>query len=76
MVTGKFSAPELVALRSNLLQGVLDSRDAAEVLQVFVVGHGYGVSPEEARDAMARVGESGCSLEVIQRELNRIALVQ
>lgn len=76
MMTGKFSAPELVALRSNLLQGVLDPRDAAEVLQVFLVGHGYGVSHEDARDAVARVGGSGCSLEAIQRELSRIALVQ
>ena len=40
----KFSAPELAALRSELLLG-FDSKDAAELVQLFLAGHGYGVSP-------------------------------
>ena len=71
----KFSATELTALRSDLLQGGIDSREAAELLQVFLVGRGYGVSPEAARDAASRVEGAGCSIEVIQKELESIALV-
>lgn len=76
MMVEKFSGPELAALRSELLQGELDSRDAAELLQIFLIGRGYGVSPEAARDAISKVEGSGCSLKVIQQELDRIAMVQ
>jgi len=71
----KFSATELGALRNDLLQGGIDCRDAAELLQVFLIGRGYGVSADAARDAAARVEGAGCSLEVIQKELESIALV-
>lgn len=76
MMAEKFSEPELSALRSELLQSGMDSKDGAELLQVFLIGRGYGVSPEAAMDAIHTVEGSGCSLEVIQRELDRIALVQ
>ncbi|HWR36210.1 MAG TPA: hypothetical protein VN622_10105 [Clostridia bacterium] len=76
MMAEKFSVPELAALRSELIQSGLDFQDAAELLQVFLAGRGYGVSPETARDAVSKVEGSGCSLEVIQQELDRIALVQ
>ena len=72
----KFSALGVNALRSNLLQGGLDLRGAAELLQLFLMGRGYGVSPEAARDAVTRVGGSGCSVEAIQQELDQLALVQ
>jgi hypothetical protein len=75
MVTEKFSAPELAALRSELLQGGLDSREAAELFQVFLMGRGYGVSPEAAIDAASAIGGAGCSLDAIQKELERIALL-
>ena len=54
----KFSVPELAALRSELLLG-FDSKDAAELVQLFLAGHGYGVSPEAARYAVSRVGTHG-----------------
>lgn len=76
MAESNFSPPELAVLRNSLLTEGLDSRSAAEVLQLFLAGRGYGVSRDEARDAVSRVGLSGCSLEAIQRELSRIALVQ
>ena len=76
MAEKKFSAPELTVLRNSLLTEGLDTRDAAEVLQLFLMGKGYGVSRDDARDAASRVGTCGCSLEAIQRELSRIALVQ
>ena len=74
MMAEKFSVPELSALRSELLQG-FDSKDAAELIQMFLAGHGYGVSAEEARKAVARAGMLGGSLEIFQRELESIALV-
>ena len=41
-----FSIAELKTLRDDLLQGVqIDSREAAELLQVFLMGRGYGASP-------------------------------
>ena len=40
-----FSSAEQSALRNDLLQGVqIDSREAAELLQVFLMGRGYGVA--------------------------------
>lgn len=71
----KFSIIEMAALRNELLQGALDSQQAAEVLQVFLAGHGYGVGPDAARAAASRVEGAGCSLEVIQQELEGLALV-
>ena len=72
----RFSSIELAALRNDLLQGgMIDSRDAAELLQVFLMGRGYGVSPQAAMDAAGRVEISGCSLPVLQRELEGLALV-
>jgi hypothetical protein len=74
MMAEKFSVPELTALRSELLQG-FDSKDAAELVQLFLAGHGYGVSAEEARNAVGRAGMLGGTLEAFQRELESIALV-
>jgi hypothetical protein len=72
----RFSVPELTALRNDLLQGgLIDSREAAELLQVFLMGRGYGVSPQAALDAAGRVEMAGCSLPVLQHELESLALV-
>lgn len=71
----KFSTAEMAALRSELLQGGLDFRQTAEFLQAFLMGHGYGVSPDAARDAASRVEGSGWSLDAIRRELEQLALV-
>jgi hypothetical protein len=74
MMAEKFSLPELTELRSELLQSGFSSTDAAEVLQLFVTGRGYGISPESAKDVMYRLG-AGWPLESIQEELDRVALV-
>jgi hypothetical protein len=72
----RFSVTELTALRNDLLQaGIVDSRDAAQLLQVFLMGRGYGVSPQAAMDAAGRVEMSGCSMPVLQHELENLALV-
>jgi hypothetical protein len=57
------------------VQNGLDAKQAAELLQVFLMGRGYGVSPEAAFDASIRVEGSGCSLESLQNELQKLALV-
>lgn len=72
----RFSNTELSALRNDLLQGGLaDSREAAELVQVFLIGRGYGVSPQAAMDAIGRVEMAGCALPVLQHELENLALV-
>jgi hypothetical protein len=71
----KFSTTELSALRNEMLQNSLDSWDAARLVQIFLMGRGYGVSPEAARDAAGRIEGAGCSTDAIQEELNRVALV-
>jgi len=76
MQAEKFSALEVAELRSELLHSGLDARATAEVMQSFLAGRGYGVEVEAARAAAFAVEGSGCSLEVMQRELNRIAMVQ
>jgi hypothetical protein len=71
-----FTTTELTALRNDLLQGGLcDSREAGELLQVFLMGRGFGVSPQRAFDAASRVESAGCSLPVLQLELENLALV-
>jgi hypothetical protein len=75
MVVEKFSGSELTALRSEVLGSTLDARQAAELFQMFLMGRGYGVSPQAARDAATVFGGSGCSIESLQRELEKIALV-
>jgi hypothetical protein len=76
MHADKFSVLEIAELRSELLHSGLDARDAADLMQSFLSGRGYGVSVEAARAAAFTVEGSGCSMEVMQRELNRIAMVQ
>ena len=71
----KFNIAEISELRSELLKGGLDSLQSAELLQLFLMGRGYGVAPDAALDAVSRVGGSGCSLDVIRAELNKIARV-
>ena len=72
----RFTATELAALRSDLLQGgMIDSYDAAELLQIFLMGRGYGVSPKAALDAAGRVEMAGCALPVLQHELENLAMV-
>jgi hypothetical protein len=70
-----FSKAELIALRNDLLASrLIDSREVAQLLQVFLMGRGYGASREATLDAVGRVEMSGCSMPVLQRELEALAL--
>jgi hypothetical protein len=72
----RFTMTELSALRSDLLQGgMVDSFEAAQLLQVFLMGRGYGVSQQAALDAAGRVEMAGCALPVLRHELEGLALV-
>jgi hypothetical protein len=72
----RFTMTELASLRNDLLQGgMIDSYEAAELLQVFLMGRGYGVSPKAALDAAGRVEMAGCALPVLMHELENLAMV-
>ncbi len=71
----KFSSSDLAALRSDLLQSGLDSWQAADLLSTFLAGRGYGVSNHDARHAASRLESAGCSLDSMQQELEKLALV-
>jgi hypothetical protein len=75
MMVERFSVNEVSALRNELLEAELDAWQAAELLQVFLTGRGYGVSPDAARRAASRVEGAGCSVESLQKELEGLALV-
>ena len=62
----KFSVPELTALKNELVQSTLDSMQGAELLQMFLIGRGYGVSHEAARDASPRC--AGCASRCCRRD--------
>lgn len=74
-MVNRFSIAEVSALRQELRAGRLDALQAGEMLQMFLMGHGFGVSPESARAALHRMEDAGCSVDVMRRELDRLALV-
>jgi|GEM_PF-1000424 len=69
----KFTASDLTALRSDLLQSGVDSFQAAELVTSFLSGRGYGISTVEARGVASKIEGVGCSIEIIQAELERVA---
>ena len=75
MTVEKFSTQEISALRTELMQAGLDSWQAAELFQLFLAGRGYGVSNETAKGAASRIEGSGCSLDIMQQELEQLAMV-
>ena len=71
----KFDHSDLSCLREELRQSGLDSWQAAELISAFLIARGYGVSNAEARTAVSRIELVGCSLQTMQEELTRLALV-
>ena len=70
-----FATTDLTALRDELRQAGLDSWQAAELISAFLAIRGYGVSNHDARSAASRIESVGCSLQTMQEELGRLALV-
>jgi len=71
----KFSVAEVAALRNELLQGGLDSFQTAEMIKMFLSRLGYGISPQSALDAAGRIEGTNCNMDVLHKELERLALV-
>jgi hypothetical protein len=71
----KFTAADLTSLREELTQSGLDSRQTAELIGVFLTVRGYGVSSHAACGAASRIESVGCSLQSMQEELEKVALV-
>ncbi|HEX4154243.1 MAG TPA: hypothetical protein VHY48_01400 [Acidobacteriaceae bacterium] len=75
VLTEKFAAADVMALRGELLQSGLDSFQAAEIVANFLSGRGYGISSQEARHVASKIEGLGCKPEHIQAELERVARV-
>jgi hypothetical protein len=74
-VIGEFDPAEVLNLRRLMLNNRLDGLQAAELLRAYLLECGYGICPEAAINAACRVGGAGCSVDSIQEELQRLALV-
>ena len=57
----KFSAAELAVLRTDLQQTWTDHFQAAEMVTSFLIGRGYGVCRQKAREAVARMETANCA---------------
>ena len=71
----KFDSGDLEMLRDQLLEVSGDYRCASELLQVFLGGRGYGLSPEAARQMAMELGASRCSIEALRQALNAAAMM-
>ena len=71
----KFTPADLAGLRDDLMQSGLDSWQAAHLVSSFLAIRGYGVSHDAARRAASRIESIGCSLQCMQEELEKLALV-
>lgn len=74
-VIEKFPMMELQELRDGLLQNGLDHWQAADLISAFLAGRGYGVSRQSARDAVTRIEGMGHSVDGMQSELEKLAMV-
>ncbi len=71
----KFSMAELSRLRQELMQSGIDSRQAAELIVAFLSAHGYGTDSRLVPEVLPRLEGYGCSVDCLQAELERVALV-
>ncbi len=71
----RFPIADLSGLREELMQSGLDSWQAADLISSFLAGRGYGVSSHEARSAASRIESVGCSIQCMQEEFEKLALV-
>jgi hypothetical protein len=71
----KFPVADLSGLREELMQSGLDSWQAADLISSFLSGRGYGVCSAEARSAASRIESVGCSIQCMQEEFEKLALV-
>ena len=75
MLANKFTTAEVSAIRDRLMRRIPDPFVAAEIVQDFLVGRGFGISSNAALDAAVKIGASGYSFAAFQNELEAVALV-
>jgi hypothetical protein len=71
----QFPAADLNGLREEIRKSSVDGWQSAALISSFLSGRGYGVSTDAARIAASRIESIGCSLESMQEELEKLALV-
>ena len=71
----QFPAADLHSLREEIRKSSVDGWQSAELISNFLSGRGYGVSNADARSAASRFESLGCSLQSMQEELEKLALV-
>jgi len=71
----QFPAADLHGLREEIRKSSVDGWQSAELISNFLSGRGYGVSTADARTAASRFEALGCSLQSMQEELEKLALV-
>lgn len=71
----QFPTAELNGLREELRRSSVDSWQSADLISRFLAGRGYGVSTDAARIAAQKIESVGSSLQTIQEELEKLALV-
>ena len=69
----QFSANELTSLSQELRESGLDSFQCDAVLTSFLANKGYGVSSNQARLAVLRIGPGDFTLPRLQLELEKLA---
>lgn len=70
----KFSDAQVAMLRGDLVRSTLDSFQLGETVKIFFSTHGYGISPETAREVATRL-ELASNVESFHRHLEMLALV-
>ena len=71
----QFPAADLNDLREEIRKSSVDAWQSADLISTFLSGRGYGVSTDAARIAASRIESIGCSLQSMQEELEKLALV-
>ncbi len=71
----RFPIADLSSLREELMQSGLDSWQAADLISGFLSDRGYGVCSHKARSAASRIESVGCSIQCMQEEFEKLALV-
>ncbi len=71
----RFSIAQVATLRRDLLASGLDSFQLAETIKMFFSTHGYGISPEVAREVATRLESTSTNVEFFHRKLETLALM-
>jgi hypothetical protein len=71
----KFTGNDLLVLHLQLLEATEEPYQNGEVVASFLKRRGYGVNAELIREVALRLDDEEFPVELIQEELERVALV-